>query len=70
MSADFGRMAYSTSTVPDFYNRMSIFVAAMIAQGCYDAHVMEDGVLVYKMEKDKRFAKWWAKRNDSPSTWD
>lgn len=70
MSADFGRMAYSTSTVPDFYNRMSIFVAAMIAQGCYDAHVMEDGVLVYKMERDKRFAKWWAKRNDSPSTWD
>lgn len=43
-------------TRPDFYNRMTIFVAQMLGDGCYDAHyINEDGELVYDWKKDKRF---------------
>ena len=44
---------------PDFYNRMTIFVAKMIAEGCYEAHsVDENGRLVYDFKQDKRFERY------------
>jgi hypothetical protein len=58
-------------TCPDFFNRMSLFVAKMIEDGCFDAHSMtEDGYLQYDFKKDKRFAKlnelgWDSKSTDS-----
>lgn len=44
---------------PDYYNRMTMFIAQMIHDGCWEAHELKtvNGVkeLVYNMEKDKRF---------------
>lgn len=46
------------SSAPDFFNRMGLFVAKMIEDGCFDAHsVDKDGNLVYDIKKDKRFDK-------------
>ena len=59
------QLLYTTSTAPDFYNRMTIFVACMIKDGCYDAHTMgPDGQVIYNMEFDDRFSEWWKHRND------
>lgn len=72
MGANIGRSLYATSTVPDFYNRMSIFIAAMIADGCFDAHSLDPktGELIYDISKDKRFAKFWKLKNGPKSSWD
>jgi len=40
---------------PDFYNRLTIFGAQMRGDGCWDAHYVKDGRLVYDMTLDKRF---------------
>lgn len=54
-----GRFSTWTITAPDYWNRMSMFIAQMIHDGCWDAYTLEekDGVLelVYDMSKDKRF---------------
>ena len=53
----FGKLAYKFSSRPDFYNRMSIFVAQMMHDGSYEAHYIDDsGNLKYDYTKDKRFA--------------
>ena len=46
---------FITATAPDFMHRMSILVAKMKADGCFDAHSLVDGKLVYDFHKDKRF---------------
>lgn len=44
---------------PDFYNRMSIFISQMLADGSLKAyHLTEDGQLVYDWTKDDRFSKF------------
>lgn len=49
---------YIFSSAPDFFNRMSLFIAKMIEDGCFDAHsVDENGNLKYDIKKDKRFSK-------------
>ena len=49
---------YIFSSCPDFFNRMSLFIAKMIEDGSFDAHsVDKDGNLVYNIKKDKRFSK-------------
>lgn len=40
---------------PDYYNRMTIFGAQMRGDGCFEAHSIVDGKLVYDWTKDKRF---------------
>lgn len=45
---------------PDYYNRLTIFTAQMMGDGCLEAHSMEDGRLVYNWKKDKRFSKYAA----------
>jgi hypothetical protein len=35
-------IAYYTNTRPDWYNRMSIFVAKMIADGVWDAYSINE----------------------------
>lgn len=40
---------------PDYYNRLTIFGAQMRGDGCFDAHSVVDGKLVYDWTKDKRF---------------
>lgn len=40
---------------PDYYNRMTIFGAQMRGDGCFEAHSIKDGKLIYDWTKDKRF---------------
>lgn len=46
---------FITATAPDFMHRMAILVAKMMSDGCWEAHSLEDGKLVYDFKKDKRF---------------
>lgn len=56
----FDRYAYKMSSRPDFYHRMTIFLSQMKADGCYEAHSLnEDGTLKYDCKKDKRYAALW-----------
>lgn len=54
---------YSMNTIPDYYNRLSLFMAKMIEEGSYDAHYMVDGDLKYDALKDTRFTKYFANRH-------
>lgn len=58
--ATFSRFMSWSLTAPDYWNRMSMFIAQMLHDGVWDAYTLEkdkDGVqrLVYDMKKDKRF---------------
>ena len=56
----FDRYAFKMSSRPDFYNRMTIFLSQMKADGCYEAHSLnDDGTLKYECKKDKRYAALW-----------
>lgn len=58
-------LMFKFASRPDFYNRMSIFTAKMLADGSYDAHTVDEkGMLVYDWTKDKRFEQF-AKGNTS-----
>jgi len=49
---------------PDYYNRLTIFGAQMRGDGCFDAHSIKDGKLVYDWTKDKRFDVFAAAKGD------
>lgn len=52
-----GNMFFWFNTAPDYVNRLSLFLAKMIKDGCYEAHsVDENGNLIYDPKKDKRFS--------------
>lgn len=54
---------YWMNSAPDYVNRLTLFVAKMIHDGCYDAHYMnKKGELVYDPRKDKRFSVYFDKR--------
>ena len=56
---------------PDFYNRMTIFGAQMRSDGCFEAHSVKDGKLIYDWSKDKRFdlvAKYGGDESKVPSS--
>ena len=48
--------AYYTLKGPDFYNRMTLFVAKLMEDGVWDAISFEDGKMVYNWREDKRFS--------------
>lgn len=52
---NFTKFAFSFSSRPDYYNRMTIFVAQMKNDGCWKAHSIQNGELVYNWEEDERF---------------
>lgn len=58
-----GRYMYMCNTIPDYYNRLSIFVAKMIHDGSYDAHTMENGIFKYDPKKDLRFSYYLENRH-------
>ena len=65
----FSRFSTWSLTAPDYLNRMSIFIAQMIHDGCWEAYELEkdsEGVmqLKYNMAKDKRFALYAEYRGD------
>lgn len=51
-----GNIAYKMASRPDYYNRMAIIVAKMIADGSWDAYTVVDGKLEYDWKKDKRYS--------------
>ena len=54
------RYAFKMSSRPDFYNRMTIFLSQMKADGCYEAHSIDaEGNLIYDCKKEKRYAALW-----------
>lgn len=60
-------LAYKFTSRPDFYNRMTIIIAQMKAQGVWDALEVVDGKLVYNYKKDKRFEAYANNRTDDPN---
>lgn len=56
----FGKFAYKFSSRPDFYNRMTIFVAQMMEDGSWEAHSIDKKTneLIYDWKQDKRFAAY------------
>lgn len=58
-----GRYMYICNTIPDYYNRLSLFLAKMIHDGSYDAHSLVNGELIYDPKKDKRFSYYLANRD-------
>jgi len=59
-----GRYMYMCNTIPDYYNRLSIFLAKMIHDGSYEAHNLIDGKFIYDATKDKRFEYYLANRKN------
>lgn len=56
LPSDFmGQMMWFTS-IPDYYNRLTVFIAQAIKDGCFDAHRVEGTKLVYDWKLDKRFS--------------
>lgn len=65
---NFDNFLFKFASRPDYYNRMSIFVAQMIGDGCLDAHHLDkDGRLVYDWKKDKRFEAFANGRTSDPN---
>lgn len=56
---DFDRFAFYCTSRPDFYNRMTLFVAQMMKQGTFDAYSFKNGRLEYDCTKDARFKALW-----------
>lgn len=52
---NFTNFAFKFASRPDFYNRMTIIIAKMKADGIWDALEVKDGQLIYNYKKDKRF---------------
>ena len=57
-----GRYMYASNTIPDYYNRLVLFLAKMIHDGSYEAHTIENGVFKYDATKDKRFSYYLENR--------
>ena len=55
---NFTNLAFKFASRPDYYNRMTIIVAKMKADGIWDALEVKDGQLVYNYKKDKRFSAY------------
>ena len=47
---------YATLRSPDFLNRMVLFVAKCMKDGCWEAFDLKDNKLVYNWRKDKRYS--------------
>lgn len=59
---------FLTATAPDFMHRVSILVAKMMGDGCWDAHVLnDDGELVYDYKLDNRFKDYRENNTSSPN---
>lgn len=44
---NFWNIGFRFASRPDFYNRLTIFGAQMRGDGCFNAHIVKDGKLVY-----------------------
>lgn len=56
--ANVSKYMYIFSSAPDYFNRLTLFVAKMMEDGCFEAHSLDaDGNLVYDFKKDTRFSE-------------
>lgn len=56
--SNFSKYMYLFNSVPDYFNRLTLFIAKMMEDGCFEAHQLdEDGNLVYDFKKDARFSE-------------
>ena len=53
--ANWRNLAFQTLRRPDFLNRMTLFVARCMQDGCWEAWSVKNDQLVYDWKKDKRF---------------
>lgn len=58
------QLMYASTTEPDWVNRLSIFIAKMMADGVWDAMSVENNQLKYDFKKDKRFQVFWQYKTD------
>ena len=58
--------AFATLRSPDFLNRMTLFVAKAMQDGCFDAWYIENDELKYDWKKDKRFSAFAKGDNSDP----
>lgn len=59
------RVLYTNVISPDWFNRMTLLTAKMLADGTWEAHSIKDGKLVYDISKDTRVQEFWIHRNDT-----
>lgn len=59
--------AFKFASRPDFYNRMTIIVAKMKADGIWDALEIVNGQLKYNWKKDKRFSVYANNQTSNPN---
>lgn len=57
---------YYTLKGPDFYNRMTLFVAKLMEDGVWDAISFKDGKMVYNWREDKRFSVYASENTHHP----
>ena len=58
--------AFATLRSPDFMNRMVLFVARCMQDGCWNAMSVKDDILVYNWKQDKRFEIFANNQKDHP----
>lgn len=61
-----GKLGMWMNTAPDYFNRMLLFTAQMIKDGCFDAHEMVNGTMKYNFKKDKRFEVYRSGNKSNP----
>jgi len=64
---NFTNLAFKFASRPDYYNRMTIIIAKMKADGIWDALEVKDGQLVYNYKKDKRFLAYSSGNTSDPN---
>ena len=56
--ANMSKYMYLANSAPDYFNRLTLFIAKMMEDGCFEAHSLDkDGNLVYDFKKDARFSE-------------
>ncbi len=55
--------------IPDDYYRLTILIAKMMNDGCFEAYVADGGTWKYDMKKDKRFSKFLSNDKSDPKEW-
>lgn len=60
------KQLYWLMSAPDYFNRMVLFIAQMKHDGCFEAHTLVDGQMVYDFKKDKRFSVYNSKNVNHP----
>lgn len=63
---NFWSLAFRFASRPDFYNRLTIFGAQMRGDGCWEAHSVVNGKLIYDWKKDSRFSAYANGNTSSP----